>query len=536
LLGELETIYGNFTIKKSVPSFEWGDTIAVNKRTNEEVLINDLSQIYQMEFMDLVPIEKIVEYIKNHARVEFARGPMKFYLNTSPNDPYYSSDSSYYRWSFDQINAEGAWSITTGSSSIKVAVMDVFGGVSQLHEELMGQIAVDRVGPNYGGHGITVAGAVSALTNNNKDIASLGRNLKLILNRSFTTVAGIQQAINDGADVINCSYAFGSYGSDDYKQVFGNAISQGIIVIASSGNDQSNPTVMHPAYYNFGNAGQVIAVTSTTWNNDTQVEHFIEGFNYSPGTDPINDPDRAFVDVAGPGGYVRCLSGSGSTGTVRIWAATSIATPYVSALAGLILSVNNSLTPVDVYNILTSTADKLPQYSYDSNGWNRKMGYGRINAYKALKYTLEKFGGTLTNNLVISSGETWNFSSGVTVKFTTGKSIQVDGTLNATGTTFTSSGSSWGGIQFRSGSSGILDGCTIENVYTYGGAAISMIGGGSATVKNCTIENNSSSHGISIINTESGVPYIYNNTIRNNTLSGISIYNGNTYLRYNTHI
>ena len=108
----------------------------------------------------------------------------------------------------------------------------------------------------------------------------------------------------------------------------------------------------------------------------------------------------------------------------------------------------------------------------------------------------------------------------------------VDGTLNATNTTFTSSGTSWGGIQFRSGSSGNLNGCIIENVSTYGGAAISIIGG-YASVQNCTIEDNTNSHGIYISGT-SNAPYLYNNIIRDNDLSGIYIYNGNAYLRYNT--
>lgn len=137
-------------------------------------------------------------------------------------------------------------------------------------------------------------------------------------------------------------------------------------------------------------------------------------------------------------------------------------------------------------------------------------------------------------NLTISSGKTLIIRSGSQLAFASGKGIIVDGTLNATNTTFTSSGSSWSGIQFRSGSSGILDGCTIENVYTYGGAAISMIGGGYATVKNCIIKDNSISHGISIINSGSTAPYLFNNTIRNNTQSGIYIYHGNAYLRYNT--
>ena len=49
------------------------------------------------------------------------------------------------------------------------------------------------------------------------------------------------------------------------------------------------------------------------------------------------------------------------------------------------LSVDSTLTPNRVYEVLTSTADKVGQYPYDENGWNQYLGYGRINAYRALK-------------------------------------------------------------------------------------------------------------------------------------------------------
>ncbi|MCI0554445.1 MAG: hypothetical protein L0287_26150, partial [Anaerolineae bacterium] len=52
------------------------------------------------------------------------------------------------------------------------------------------------------------------------------------------------------------------------------------------------------------------------------------------------------------------------------------------------MSINPSLTVKQVYNIVTSTAEKVGQYAYDFNtGWNRYMGYGRINAYQALLLT-----------------------------------------------------------------------------------------------------------------------------------------------------
>ena len=62
------------------------------------------------------------------------------------------------------------------------------------------------------------------------------------------------------------------------------------------------------------------------------------------------------------------------------------------------------------------------------------MGYGRINAYDALKYTLENYGGTLSNDLVIDTGETYNIEKGVTLKFKPNTGLIVDGTLNVNGT------------------------------------------------------------------------------------------------------
>jgi len=39
---------------------------------------------------------------------------------------------------------------------------------------------------------------------------------------------------------------------------------------------------------------------------------------------------------------------------------------------------------VQVYDIITKTADKIGQYTYNNIGWNRYLGYGRINAHNAV--------------------------------------------------------------------------------------------------------------------------------------------------------
>ena len=116
LLNSLREKYGEFSITKSVPNASWGDTLATNRRTNEIVRVNDLSQIYRIEFENKVPIDEIVKILESSENIEYAEGPVVVYLTTSPNDPYYQDQD--YRWSFDVINAEKAWDITTGSPLI----------------------------------------------------------------------------------------------------------------------------------------------------------------------------------------------------------------------------------------------------------------------------------------------------------------------------------------------------------------------------------------------------------------------------------
>lgn len=50
-----------------------------------------------------------------------------------------------------------------------------------------------------------------------------------------------------------------------------------------------------------------------------------------------------------------------------------------------VLSVDSTLTPLAVKDIITSTADKVDSVRFPyTNGWNSRLGYGRINAYRAL--------------------------------------------------------------------------------------------------------------------------------------------------------
>lgn len=131
LLNSLRNQYGNFIITKSVLNSSWGDTLGFNKRTNQTVRINDLSQIYRIVFNNPVPTQQVVNVLQTNPNIEYAEGPIIAFNNISPNDPWYLDQN--YRWSFNVINAETAWDITTGSPLIGIGFSDSYGGVSQLH-------------------------------------------------------------------------------------------------------------------------------------------------------------------------------------------------------------------------------------------------------------------------------------------------------------------------------------------------------------------------------------------------------------------
>ena len=71
---------------------------------------------------------------------------------------------------------------------------------------------------------------------------------------------------------------------------------------------------------------------------------------------------------------------------------TSAAAPQVSGIAALMLSINPNLTANDIETIIQNTAEKVGDYDYNWNslypGHSRELGYGRVNAYKAVKTDL----------------------------------------------------------------------------------------------------------------------------------------------------
>ncbi|MFQ5605305.1 MAG: S8 family serine peptidase [bacterium] len=412
MINSFEQKFGVIEIIKQDPNAQWGDVTRTHKRTGELVRVHDFSQLFTFRFAQPVQLDSTLQAFRQLSEVEYAHQPISIVLlSDPPNDPRFSE-----QWNLEAVKALEAWNITHGNGEIKIGVVD--NGVEQNHEDLA--ISGGDQLNSVTGHGTSVAGVAAAVTNNDTGIASLGWEVSLYTYQGLQggtfepeDVPVLLQKINDAAatvDIMNMSFLTTAratlediflecpepiewigkvmpYNYPEIESAIADAIAQGVICIAASGNRSLNekfykesdyehlcdpmwiPFEIFPAEY-----PGVIAVTGTKLDQN-QVEIFNDDWNYGP-----------FVDVSAPGVNVLTTGGTNSYLAIN---GTSFSAPLVSALACLILYVNSSLTVQQVTDIFTSTADKIGQYSYDGNGWNQYMGYGRINAHAAALKALD---------------------------------------------------------------------------------------------------------------------------------------------------
>jgi len=181
--------------------------------------------------------------------------------STTPNDPYFpwSGSNVIYggQWGDGLTQAQKAWDITTGSSSVIVAVVD--SGIDGTHPDLAGQLApgTSVVGGSTVAtepHGEYVAGVIAPNTNNGIGVAGYCWSCRLmpikITNTSSATysdmASGIVWATDHGARVINVSYA-GTSSSSALNSAVSYATSHGAIVVAAAGNSGCD-CVTYPAH------------------------------------------------------------------------------------------------------------------------------------------------------------------------------------------------------------------------------------------------------------------------------------------------
>lgn len=352
--------------------FEALSDIQSELQIKEQTSVGPESDFYAIQLETNTPLEQVEATVKDAIPgAEVEQVPIA-YLFTTPNDQYYDK-----MWQFANMRAEEAWSVTTGSSDIIVAVVD--SGVQVSHPDLQGNIVKstgmgscpDNSDPV--GHGTHVSGTIGANSNNSTGVTGINWKVKVygysVLCGSGGTgsldvvAAGINQAVADGAKVINMS--LGAYqGASVLHQAIINAVNHGVVVVAAAGNDKtSQPS--YPASY-----PEVISVSATGPNNELA--------NYS------NYGNT--VDIAAPGGnpsngsstctVANCIASTYPSNGYKALAGTSMASPQIAGAAALVLSANPSLSVAQVKSVLFSTAKNI--------GPSNKFGAGLVDLKAAV--------------------------------------------------------------------------------------------------------------------------------------------------------
>jgi len=291
------------------------------------------------------------------------------------------------------IKAKKAWNITEGSKDVLIAIIDT--GIDYNHPdlkeniwtneaELNGEPGIDDDGNGYvddihgydflnhdgdpmddHSHGTHCAGIIGAV-HNDIGVNGVMAHVKMMplkfIGKRGGSVAGAIEAIEYGIKM-HVDIMSNSWGGGGYSVLLENAIKKaekaGILFVAAAGNDGQNNNVgsHYPSNFNVDN---IIAVAAH--NKYDGLAYFS---NYGSNT----------VDVSAPG---QDILSTVPNNKYKSYSGTSMATPFVSGIAGLLLSVNPSLSPEAIKDILTSTVFKAEAYS------GKLISEGRVDAEKAL--------------------------------------------------------------------------------------------------------------------------------------------------------
>jgi len=391
----------------------------------------DLRGYHVLEFDPSINLDKAAADYLSDPNVESVEYDFYAYVMRTPNDPSYPSMWGLNQVSDHDIDAPEAWERTVGSPTTLLADTDT--GVLYTHEDLIDNIWVnpgedldhdgvvmdpddmngidddgngyvdDLIGydfvasgssvwpgedggtrdndpKDFNGHGTHTSGTIAATSNNGKGVAGVAggfgplsepgcKIMCLRMGYSFNdggsengrthmsyVAEAFYYAARNGAVAIN--YSFGSSGGGGIEVATDTVVARGVVICAAAGNDnnstfgylQSRPDVMCIASTNSGDYRSSFSNYGST------------------------------VDVSAPGSSILSTVSRHYAPGYAVYDGTSMATPHVVGLVGLIRALNSTLTRQEVVDLIVNSADNIDALNPSYAG---KLGSGRINAAKS---------------------------------------------------------------------------------------------------------------------------------------------------------
>lgn len=376
------------------------DRIRVQQALGAETKHRFLSSAESWRLGSNVDVEQALSMLKANPLVQYAEPNYIAHTNVVPNDPRFSE-----MWGLNNtgqtggtpdadIDAPEAWGVSTGSTAFVIADIDT--GCDYNHPDLAANVwtnpgeipgngidddgngFVDDVhGYNFvantgdpfddAGHGSHTFGTIGAVGNNGIGVTGVMWTARIMCVKFLNSGgSGTYEAAVQSVDYVTqmgAAFSSNSWGGTGYSQALydaiANANAHGIGFVAAAGNNYADSDVS-PAYPAAFDLPNIISVAATD-KNDLKADFSNWGLTTvdlgAPGVDVLSTE---------PGATYGLLSG------------TSMATPHVAGVCGLIKSVNPNIPWSQLKQVLLNSVDHIPSMA------GRTVTGGRLNAFFAI--------------------------------------------------------------------------------------------------------------------------------------------------------
>ncbi len=351
-----------------------GQRLTLIEETNDDAI--------NLAYSGAEPLGHLMTRLKQEPSVESVALDYVVQSMFVPNDPYYSTPypTSKYgnisQWAPQFIGADKAWDTGLGDPSIIIAIVDT--GIDDTHPDLAGKVVLtknyvkgERASDSFG-HGTHVAGIAAATINNGTGTAGICGRCSLMSVKTLgadgsgltsNVASGIAFATDQGARVINLSLGSSSR-TTLIRDALDYALSNNALPVVAMGNANSDFVGDLAYWYSALSVGAVdqqgMKASFSNFGLQTDVT--------APGVAVLSTMPTYPVTLNTQYGYKTnydALSG------------TSMATPVVAGLAGLLLSINPGLTAGQVKGMIESSAG-------DGASFDLISGFGLVHAAAAV--------------------------------------------------------------------------------------------------------------------------------------------------------